>query len=112
MLALARQWRAGAADQRIDRLPSAALTRRFSCANHDMTGSEAISSTIPTSDGLWLLASGPGQDLAELGGEGVGLARLAVLTAEEAAVAAREGDRLGTQALGHRVRAAIRHLAL
>ena len=44
--------------------------------------------------------SGLGEDLAQLGGEGLRLARLAVLTAQESTVVAREDDGLLAEALG------------
>ena len=63
--------------------------------------------------GVPALRSRPGgEDLAQLRGEGVRVARLAVLAAEEAAVVAREDHRLRAEALGDGVAAAARHLAV
>jgi DNA ligase D-like protein (predicted ligase) len=56
--------------------------------------------------------SGFGEDLAQLRGEAIGIAWLPVLVAEEAAVAAREDDRLRAETLGHGLRAAAGHLTL
>ena len=57
-------------------------------------------------------SSGPSEDLAQLRGEGNGIAGLAVLVTEEAAVAAREDHELRLEPLGDGERAAERHLAL
>jgi len=56
--------------------------------------------------------SGVLEDFAQLRREGVWLAGLAVLAAEEAAVAAREHDGLDTESLCHGQGAALRHLAI
>ena len=53
-----------------------------------------------------------GEDLAQLRGEGLGLARLAVFAAEEAAVVAREDDGRRAEPLGDRLGAAMGQLAL
>ena len=51
------------------------------------------------------------QDLAELRREGLGIAGLPVLAAQEPAVMAREEHRAGAKTLGHREGAAVRQLA-
>ena len=50
-----------------------------------------------------------GEDLAQLRGEGIGVAGLAVLATEEAAVVAREDHRIRAEALGDGDGAAVRH---